>query len=81
MPDWSREIRERLSGLKVDPAREQSIVDEISQHLDDRYAELLAERLFVDGCVAAEAAQQPHALQRRHHFGGIPIRHGREPAR
>src|SRR5262245_22815943 len=42
MPDWSREIRERLSGLKVDPAREQSIVEEISQHLDDRYAELLA---------------------------------------
>ena len=43
MPDWSREIRERLAGLKVDPAREQSIVEEIGQHLDDRYAELLAQ--------------------------------------
>ena len=43
MPDWSREIRERLGGLKVDPAREQSIVEEIAQHLDDRYAELLAQ--------------------------------------
>jgi len=43
MPDWSNEIRERLAGLKVDPAREQSIVEEIAQHLDDRYAELLAQ--------------------------------------
>ncbi len=43
MPDWSSEIRERLAGLKVDPAREQSIVEEIAQHLDDRYAELLAQ--------------------------------------
>ena len=43
MPDWSHEIRERLAGLKVDPAREQSIVEEIGQHLDDRYAELLAQ--------------------------------------
>ena len=42
MPDWSGEIRERLAGWKVDPAREQSIVEEIAQHLDDRYAELLA---------------------------------------
>ena len=40
MPDWSHEIRERLAGLKVDPAREASIVEEIAQHLDDRYAEL-----------------------------------------
>ena len=43
MPDWSSEIRQRLAGLKVDPAREQSIVEEIAQHLDDRYAELLAQ--------------------------------------
>ncbi|HEY1433747.1 MAG TPA: ABC transporter permease, partial [Thermoanaerobaculia bacterium] len=42
MPDWSKPIRERLSGLRVDPAREASVVEEIGQHLDDRYAELLA---------------------------------------
>jgi len=42
MPDWSRELRERLAGLAVDPVREASVVEEISQHLDDRYAELTA---------------------------------------
>ncbi len=42
MPEWSREIRDRLKGLAVDPAREQSVVDEIAQHLDDRYADLVA---------------------------------------
>jgi len=45
MPDWSGEIRERLKGLaelRVGPAREASVVEEIAQHLDDRYAELIA---------------------------------------
>ena len=42
MPEWSQEIRRRLEGLKVDPQREASVVEEISQHLDDRYAELLS---------------------------------------
>ena len=42
MPDWSREIRERLAGLGLDAAREASVVEEIGQHLDDRYAELVA---------------------------------------
>jgi putative ABC transport system permease protein len=42
MPDWSREIRERLAGLRVGPEREASVVEEIAQHLDDRYSELVA---------------------------------------
>ena len=42
MPDWSKEIRERLEGLKVTPEREASIVEEIAQHLEDRYADLVA---------------------------------------
>ena len=52
MPDWSREIRERLAGLAVDPAREASVVEEISQHLDDRYTDLLA------GGASPEAARK-----------------------
>jgi predicted permease len=39
MPDWKPEIRARLAGLNLEAAREASIVDEISQHLDDRFAE------------------------------------------
>ena len=42
MLDWAREVRERLSSLRLPPAREAEIVDELSQHLDDRYRELIA---------------------------------------
>ena len=42
MPEWSDDIRKRLEGLRLDPAREASIVEEISQHLDDRYEDLVA---------------------------------------
>ena len=44
MPEWSAEIRRRLEGLRIDPAREASIVEELSQHLEDRYEELVARR-------------------------------------
>src|SRR5262245_21694700 len=40
MPDWKREVIERLAALELDPAREGEIVEELSQHLEDRYAEL-----------------------------------------
>ena len=43
MPEWSAEIRRRLEGLRIDPAREASVVEELSQHLEDRYAELVAD--------------------------------------
>ncbi|HJQ25494.1 MAG TPA: ABC transporter permease [Blastocatellia bacterium] len=39
MPDWSDEIRQRLAGLRLEPTREAEIIEELSQHLDDRYAE------------------------------------------
>jgi putative ABC transport system permease protein len=42
MPDWKREVVERLDALELDPTREAEIVEELSQHLEDRYAESLA---------------------------------------
>jgi ABC-type antimicrobial peptide transport system permease subunit len=42
MPDWTREIRQRLSSLGLSPTREAEIVEELSQHLDDRWRELMA---------------------------------------
>ena len=39
---WAHEVRARLSPLRLSPAREAEIVDELSQHLDDRYRELIA---------------------------------------
>ncbi|MBV9927382.1 MAG: ABC transporter permease [Acidobacteria bacterium] len=37
MPDWKREVRRRLSGLRLSPTRESEIVEELAQHLEDRY--------------------------------------------
>jgi putative ABC transport system permease protein len=42
MPEWKPEILCRLASLKLGPMRETEIVDELSQHLEDRYQELLA---------------------------------------
>ena len=42
MPDWRYPIERRLDGLRIAPEREREIVDELSQHLDDRYNELRA---------------------------------------
>ncbi|MGO8697072.1 MAG: ADOP family duplicated permease [Limisphaerales bacterium] len=42
MPDWKTETKARLADLNVEPAREAGIVEEISQHLEDRFLELRA---------------------------------------
>jgi len=42
MPDWTEHVRPRLSVLRLSPAREAEIVEELSQHLDDRWRELIA---------------------------------------
>jgi len=42
MREWDEEISRLLAKLKLEPAREAAIVKELSQHLDDRYAELRA---------------------------------------
>lgn len=48
MPDWRPEITSRLGGLRLAPAREAEIVEELSQHLDQRYDELLSEGATTD---------------------------------
>jgi len=42
MPDWKQEITNRLRPLKLAPAHEAAIVEELAQHLEDRYQELVA---------------------------------------
>src|ERR1700729_869129 len=42
MPEWRPEILRRLAPLKLSPAREREIAEEIVQHLEDRYNELVA---------------------------------------
>jgi len=42
MPDWAEHVRPRLSPLRLSPPREAEIVEEISQHFEDRWRELVA---------------------------------------
>lgn len=52
MPDWTSDVRTRLSALHLSPTREAEIVNELSQHLDDRHRELMA-----GGASSEEAAR------------------------
>lgn len=40
MPDWKQEIRSRLANTRLEPTSEADIVDELAQHLEDRYQAL-----------------------------------------
>jgi len=42
MHDWPEHVRRRIAGMSLDPAREAAAVEEIAQHMADRYEELLA---------------------------------------
>ncbi len=42
MPDWAEHVRARLSPLRLSATRKNEIVEELSQHLDDRWRELIA---------------------------------------
>ena len=42
MTEWKDEITQQLSALKLEPAQEAEIVEELAQHLEDRYQELMA---------------------------------------
>ncbi len=41
MPDWGKEITSFIKDLDVDPAREAEIIEELGQHLNDRYQDLV----------------------------------------
>jgi len=40
MPNWPKEIRDAIAKLNLEPAREASLVEELTQHLSDRYDEM-----------------------------------------
>ena len=42
MPDWRSHIRPHLAALRLSPTRVNEIIDELAQHLDDRWRELMA---------------------------------------
>jgi predicted permease len=42
MPEWPTHLRPRLARLRLGPAREAEIIEEMSQHLEERFEELRA---------------------------------------
>jgi putative ABC transport system permease protein len=81
MPDWTEHLRPRLAFLRLNPAREAEIVEELSQHLDQRYDELRqrgtphaeARRLVVEELLEPEAlATYMRPLRQAHVPDAIP---------
>ena len=52
-PDWRARVRDRLAGLALDPATEAETIEELTQHVEDRYRDLIAA-----GAADADAARQ-----------------------
>ncbi len=50
MPDWKEAIREHLAPAKLDPMSEAEVVEELAQHLEDRYQELQAKDIADEEC-------------------------------
>ena len=40
MPDWKALVRARLSGCGLHPAHEMDVIEELTQHIEDRYQQL-----------------------------------------
>ena len=57
MPDWTPHIRSRLASLRLSPAREIEIIEELSQHLEDRWQELVAGGASEDAATRLALAQ------------------------
>jgi putative ABC transport system permease protein len=84
MHDWKNEIREALLQLALPPLREAEIVEELSQHLEDRCADLLLEGYSEDEAVQktlsefrqSEIIRELHELERAY---SEPVELGQEP--
>ena len=82
MPDWKTLIAARFPKLQMNPAREKEILDEFSQHLDDRFRELRSEgkseqeamRLAIDEIEDPDLEKEMKTL--RQSFDSLPIAPG-----
>ncbi len=70
MPDsshpapWTTQLQARLASLRLSPAREAEIIEELSQHLDARYEELIAAGVSQDEArrLALDELLEPETL-------------------
>ena len=81
MPNWKEEIRSRLADANLSPARENEIVEELTQHLDDVYDRARREGATTEEAygIALQQLTAPnllsHEIQRVHR----PIHEAIEP--
>ena len=57
MPDWRLMIRQRLARFDIRPVDEIDIVEELAQHVEDRYAELKGSGVSEEEAVGAGLAE------------------------
>lgn len=63
MAEWRRIVSERIAGARLDPMREAEIVDEITQHVEDRYRDAIA-RGVTEADAEREALSEIDARER-----------------
>ena len=73
MPDWRDEIAKRLRDANLPPETEADIAEELSQHLDDRYAELRGQGLS-DTEARRGALDELEAETLRDQLDCVPVR-------
>src|SRR5687768_16339230 len=78
MPDWAPYVRTRLSSLRLPATREYEIIEELSQHLDDRWRELIAGGTVPEEATRATLAEFRDGDGLARHLA--PLRLANEPA-
>jgi macrolide transport system ATP-binding/permease protein len=79
MHDWKPEIRRRLASLKLAPTRESEIVEELAQHMNDRYAELRASGATDEEASGAALAELNDGDLLERELRRVEHQHCREP--
>jgi putative ABC transport system permease protein len=79
MPDWKEQIRSRLSRTGLKLAREAEIVEELSQHLDDRWQELCGSGMADEEAARAALAELSEGELRKQ-FDSLPSAPPHAPA-
>jgi putative ABC transport system permease protein len=67
MREWKEHVRARLAGLRLAPEREHDVVEELAQHLDERYDELVRSGISSADAqrIALDELLEPNALADR----------------
>jgi predicted permease len=79
MPNWRPYIRSLLASLRLSPARENEIVEELSQHLEDRWQELVAGGASDDEATRLAFAWLREGDRLERHLAPLRQAHAREP--